>query len=438
MNNINRTKDELLQELSELKRENAELKGLLEELISEKTSQLSKVNDNLQKANENLANEINEHKKTEEALLQSNQKLEAIISATPDGIGMVSLDGIIQLIMSHKLPEMYGYSINEKDEFVGKSAYDFIDHSSHQMLTDNIRKLIAGEADNKLTEYTAVRKDGSRFYIDVNSTILFDPDGKPSGILFVERDITERKKNESIIKQQYDQLNELNSTKDKLFSIIAHDLRSPFQTLLGSSELLATEIEKLSHKEIVSFSSELNNNLKNLYALIENLLKWSMMQRNILEYKPVKVNLYGLTKRIIDITNQNAVKKDISISNFVNKECIVFADVDMLSSVIQNLITNAIKFTPAKGRIIISSNEKKNYVEVSVQDTGIGIGEEKLSNLFEFSTIFTTNGTAGEKGTGLGLSLCKEFIEKNNGKIWVESELGKGSKFTFTLHKSFS
>jgi len=380
--------------------------------------------------------DITERKKAEEALLQSNQKLEAIISATPDGIGMITLDGKLQVIMSDKLPEMYGYTIEEKDEFVGRSAFDFIDPSNHQMLINNLQKLIAGEKTEKLTEYVAIKKDKSRFYIDVNPTVLFDSEGKPSGILFVERDITERKKAEAIILQQYNQLNELNTTKDKFFSIIAHDLRSPFQALLGSSELLSTEIETLTHEEIVSFSGELYNNLKNLYALLENLLTWSMMQRNMLEYKPVNIELNDLVNNIIEISIQTAAKKDISILNNVESGSRVYADVDMLRSVIQNLITNAIKFTTANGQINISSAEKNGFIEVSVHDTGIGIEKEKSSKLFNFSTLFTTKGTAGEKGTGLGLSLCKEFVERNNGKIWVESELGKGTKFTFTVRKA--
>lgn len=378
--------------------------------------------------------DITERKLAEEEQQQSNQKLEAIISATPDGIGMISLDGKL-LLMSDKLPEMYGYSIEQKDELIGRSVFDFIHPSNHQMLKDNVRKLLAGESDNKLTEYLALKKDNSRFYIDVHSTVLFDSNGMPTSILFVERDITERKHAESIIQQQYNQLNELNNTKDKFFSIIAHDLKSPFQSLLSSSELLATEIETLSNEEIIFFSKGINNSLKNLFGLLENLLQWSMMQRNILEYNPVSLNLNDTVNNIIEISNQSAVKKNVLISNNVDSRIFVNADVDMLRSIVQNLITNAIKFTPSEGRIIVSSIEQDDFVEVSVQDTGIGMEPYKSSELFNFNSLYTTNGTSGEKGTGLGLSLCKEFVERNGGKIWVESELGKGSKFRFTLRK---
>jgi len=184
------------------------------------------------------------------------------------------------------------------------------------------------------------------------------------------------------------------------------------------------------------FSNGLNDTLKNLFSLLENLLNWSMIQRNMLENKPEKFNLYDIANKIIEISNQSAVKKNIFIINNINSGIFVYVDIGMLNSVLQNLILNAIKFTRQEGQIIISSIEKENFVEVSVCDTGIGIEPEKSSKLFNFNTMFSTHGTAGEKGTGLGLSLCREFIERNGGKIWVESELGKGSKFIFTLRKT--
>jgi two-component system sensor histidine kinase/response regulator len=300
-------------------------------------------------------------------------------------------------------------------------------------LIDNIRDLIAGKSNNNMREYLSVKKDGTRFYIEVNSTVLFNSNGSPASILFAERDITERKRAELIIQKQYGQLKELNSAKDKFFSIIAHDLKSPFQSLLGSSELLAKELGSLSQEEIISFSRGLYDSLKNLYDLLENLLNWSMMQRNMIENKPVNLNLKQIVNTVAEITNQSISKKSLSFFNNVDEGAFAYADSLMINSVIQNLIINAIKFTPKRGSITISSCIKDNFVHVTVQDTGVGIEPDKSSKLFDFNTLFTTVGTAGEKGTGLGLPLCKEFIERNGGKIRVESELGKGSKFTFTL-----
>jgi signal transduction histidine kinase len=160
------------------------------------------------------------------------------------------------------------------------------------------------------------------------------------------------------------------------------------------------------------------------------------MQRNMLDFKPVNFKLYDVVNKITGISNHNAVRKKITIVNNVYHGNFVYADVDTIHSVIQNLISNAIKFTPAEGKVIVSSAAREGFIDVSVEDTGIGIEPEKIAKMFNFNSFFTTHGTAGEKGTGLGLPLCKEFVERNDGKIWVESELGKGSKFTFCLRKS--
>ena len=173
---------------------------ILEELVAERTIQLAEANDNLQRTNEELAREIAEHKQDGVALQQSNQKIEAITSVLPDGIGILSLEGKIQFI-SDKLVEMHGYSTEQTDENLGRSVLDFIDPSNHKLLIDNIRKALAGESDDKLTEYLAVKKDNSRFDIDVNSTVLRDSNGNPTSILYVERDITERKRAEEVLRE---------------------------------------------------------------------------------------------------------------------------------------------------------------------------------------------------------------------------------------------
>ncbi|MBE0582949.1 MAG: diguanylate cyclase [Desulfofustis sp.] len=184
-----------------------------EEAIAERTMQLSEANDRLQQTNKELAKEIAEHKQALDALQQSNQKIEAITSILPDGIGVLSLDGKIQLI-SDKLIKMHGYSIEQKDEYLGRPALDFIDPSNHKLLIDNIHKVMAGERDDKLTEYLAIKKDNSRFNIDVNSTVLRDSDGNPTSILYVERDITERKRIEEALlesEQRYRELSMVDS-----------------------------------------------------------------------------------------------------------------------------------------------------------------------------------------------------------------------------------
>ena len=267
-------------------KELADRNQILEELIADRTIQFSEANDHLQRANEELAREIAERKRTEEALQQSNQKLEAIISATPDGIGMISLDGKMQFL-SDKLVEMNGYSVEEKDEFVGTSAFDFIDPSNHKMLSDNIRKLLAGEKDVKLTEYLAVKKDQSRFHIDVNSTVLLDSNGHPAGIVFVERDITERKRTEEALRQSNRKLEAIISASPDGIGMISLD---------GKLQLLSDRLA-----EIYGYSIEQRDELigksafdfvdpSNHEMLMDNIrrLITGESDRNLTEYLAVK------------------------------------------------------------------------------------------------------------------------------------------------------
>ncbi len=248
-------------------------------------------------------------------------------------------------------------------------------------------------------------------------------------------DLTDYKSVENDLKKTAEQLILLNATKDKFFSIIAHDLRSPFHALLGLSEILASDGESYSPDEIKSFGKGLNDNVKNIYHLLDNLLKWAMMQRDMVIFKPERMNLFEVVNSVVEMTRESLKNKKITIYNDVNKDIDIYADSSMLFSIIHNLITNAIKFTAEFGKIIVEAGERHDLVEVSVQDTGIGINIDTLSNLFDFASVITTNGTNGEKGTGLGLPLCKEFVEKNGGKLWANSEVGKGTKIMFTLPK---
>ncbi|HSP88298.1 MAG TPA: PAS domain-containing sensor histidine kinase [Ignavibacteriaceae bacterium] len=325
----------------------------------------------------------------------------------------------------------------DRNKLIGRSFSAYVPLNEKDIFSSFI-KTVFNSTEKHSCELKIINKEKHLFHLRLEGLMLdatLEPDPKCQVALI---DLTEYKKIEDSLKETNEALKILNSTKDKFFSIIAHDLRRPFESLLGYSELLAKEIKSLSQEEIVLFSKGLNDNLKSLYGLLENLLNWSLMQRNVLEYKPENLNLYDLVNKIIGISNQSAMEKIISLSNNVDTRIFVYADVNMLRSVIQNLIINAIKFTQTGGQIIVSSNEIGGFVEVSVQDNGIGISSEKSSELFNFHAPFTTDGTAGEKGTGLGLPLCREFVERNEGKIWLDSELGKGSKFTFTLRKTFS
>lgn len=380
-----------------------------------------------------IIEDITERKNAEKVLQESNQKLEAIISASPDGIGMLSLDGKM-LFMSDKLLKMYGYTIEEKDELIGRPATDFIDPSDHERLIDNIRKLISGESDYKIREYLAIKKDNGKFYIELNYTVLLDSNNKPASILFVERDSTERKQVELIIQEQNKQLKELNSAKDKFFSIISHDLKSPFQGLLGMAGLMADNTEEFSTAEFVEHSKSLKKVANNLYKLLENLLEWAQIQQGSINFTPKDFDLSEIIAESITSINQSAVKKGIEVENELPEMIRVYADEKMIGTVLRNLLSNAVKFTKTGGKVIVKTGNSENgKIEISVSDNGVGIPEKDVKRLFKIEEKVSTRGTDGEASTGLGLLLCKDFIEIHGGKIWVESKVNVGSSFCFQL-----
>ena len=224
------------------------------------------------------------------------------------------------------------------------------------------------------------------------------------------------------------------ATKDKFFSIISHDLINLFNALLGLSFLLTDPKIKLDAAEKEDFLQSILKSSMQGYDLLKNLLEWSSSQTGSLKVIPATLNLQKLVEHTIAFLNENAKNKHIKIFSSVDETTLVFADENLLDTVIRNLLANAIKFTPEKGQIEISAKQaQENMVEISISDTGVGIKPENIDKLFGFDASYTTLGTHQEKGTGLGLMLCKEFVEKNGGKIGVESEEGKGSRFYIVL-----
>lgn len=252
----------------------------------------------------------------------------------------------------------------------------------------------------------------------------------------LREEIQQRKKVEESLRKNREQLKELNATKDKFFSIVAHDLKNPFNTLIGFSELLIYNADEISEEKIQHFYQLIHNAAKTGYNLLANLLEWSRSQTGRLRWSPVRFNLASICKDNLSFLTGSAKKKEISLSCSVSDKIYVFADMNMITTVLRNLISNALKFTDGGGKVDILARSHGETIEVQVCDTGIGISPEDITKLFRIDVNHSTIGTGEEKGTGLGLILCKEFVEKNNGKIWVESTPGKGSTFFFTLPAS--
>jgi PAS domain S-box-containing protein len=296
---------------------------------------------------------------------------------------------------------------------------------------ENIKRRMMGNRDDS-NEYTMIRFDESLINVLVYSNPIYK-ESQLVGLRGIIVDITDRKLANIQIKQKNDELEKLNATKDKFFSIIAHDLKSPFNSILGFSEILAKQVHNNEYDGIKKYADIILNSSQRAIDLLMNLMEWSRSQTGRMDFTPENFEMVSLINETAMLFDEIARQKSIILIRDLPAKAPVLGDKAMLSTVLRNLISNAIKFTMSGGKITISAQEKPGELIVSVRDSGVGIPENIIEILFQLSENFSTPGTNNEKGTGLGLILCKEFIEKHGGKIWGESELRKGSTFSFSL-----
>lgn len=250
----------------------------------------------------------------------------------------------------------------------------------------------------------------------------------------LENEISQRKLAESALQKA-------NNDKDKLFSIISHDLKDPFQVMLGNAKWMMTRLETLSKTDMQEMAASIYKSARNTYNLLEDLLTWSRLQRDRIDFDPAPVELHTLAENTVTLLEEMALSKNIRLVNTIETGLYVQADEFMVDTIIRNLTVNALKFTPAEGQVTLSvrrngnssENPEKEWVQISVTDTGVGMSEVDIDKLFKIDVHHTTSGTAHEKGTGLGLILCQEMVAKHGGRIWINSEPEKGTTVTFTL-----
>ena len=325
----------------------------------------------------------------------------------------------------------------------------FTDKSSNRITEMKIKY----ETDNLETENKLLKKDNQIHLLELNRqkniknySIAFSILILALAVLIFSQ-FRLKKKTNNLLRSKNDQLRdtnkkltiseynlkELNATKDKFFSIIAHDLKNPFQSLLGFSETLYNQIDELSKDEISEYIKIIFESSQNLFNLLGNLLQWSKSQLGSIKLSPRPINLYDSIDDVLSLLGISAQKKNVKIESSIEKDAVVFADKHVVSTILRNLISNALKFTNQGGEIKISSVVSNNKITVSIEDNGKGISEENLEKLFRIDQGYSTKGTENESGTGLGLILCKDLISQSNGEIFVESTLGKGSNFQFVL-----
>ncbi|MBE9468269.1 MAG: PAS domain-containing sensor histidine kinase [Bacteroidetes bacterium] len=312
------------------------------------------------------------------------------------------------------------------EEAIGKTMFDlFPSEFSKTIVQDDKNVLSSGEV------YQIEEEFEGKYYSTIKFPVLIRENLQYLAGFTI--DITERKKSQLALIENQSVLKKSNVTKDNFFSIIAHDLKNPFNVLLGFSNMLNDNYDEINPEKQKEIIKSILQTSENTYALLENLLLWAITQKGDIRFNPKKNNLHLLVCEIIELFEELINRKRIKFINQISKNFYVIADKDMFLTIIRNLILNAIKFTPKDGEIIVEAKKNNQFTKIIVTDTGIGISKEVQNNLFDISVGSSTEGTENEKGSGLGLILCKEFVEKHGGKIWVESELGKGSSFYFTI-----
>ena len=365
-------------------------------------------------------------------LIKENENLfRTIFSTSPDGIILCDLNHYII-----KASNAACLLLKLTEEINGNMHFSDLIHPDHaQTYKWFLNSLEAGHSKTVFSELRIVLANGDVFWTELNASALLDSRNERKGYIVIVRDISSRKAAEAQLLQYTDELNESNRTKDKLFSIIAHDLRSPFSALLGTTNILRQEAESadMDVNKIRLFSKLMNESASRTYSLLTNLLEWARLQSDRITLKPEDLDISELILDNIQIGNTVAMEKNISLQYTTPGYYPVVSDRAIVNTVLRNLISNAVKYTPRYGNIKISANKKDGIYYVSVKDSGMGIPAEKLGKLFGVDSIQSTPGTDNEKGTGLGLLLCKDFVNKIEGDIWVESDYGHGACFTFTL-----
>ena len=370
--------------------------------------------------------DVTARRQMEEALKESEAVHRNLIERMPDGVYKSTHDGKF-IDVNPAMVKLLGY--DSKEELLAidikKDLYfEPGDRESLQLL----------EKWEEMAVYPVKKKDGSEIWVEDHGWYITGENGE---ILFHEgitMDITERKRAEEEIQLKNEQLHQANAEKDKFFSIIAHDLRGPFQPLLGFTRMLAEDLPELRQDEIQKMALSMRSAATKLFDLLENLLEWSRMQRGLINFEPGSFFLLPKISESLVLVQHAIAEKEIEIRYDVSEDLTVFADGNMFESIIRNLVSNALKFTAPGGNISITARSAgDHWVEIKVNDTGIGMNKEMVENLFRLDTNTNRIGTEGEPSTGLGLIICKDLIKKHGGKLWVESEEGKGSTFYFTL-----
>ncbi len=368
--------------------------------------------------------------KTERLLEEQKNRLTAILDNAIMGIGVMNYNGEF-LSSNNRLVEMM--ECDSMEQFLTMNYFDFAIYDKQDTIVENLRNIFRGESSHFNIQRKYRTKKGREFWGDMYATPIVVKGGQVKEVVGMVVDITDKKKIEDELKQNEEQLRALNVTKDKLFSIIAHDIRNPFNIIMGFSTLLEQAIDDLEKEEIRSLAHKIVEASNDTFKLLEDLLTWAKSQLGQLKVHNEKFRPCTVIDECVTSLSATAKSKHIKLKYDIEKDVELFSDVAMFKFVIRNLLHNAIKFSYSDQKVECKMHVSNDHVAFTIRDYGVGIRPEKLEKLFDLSETIASYGTANEKGTGLGLSMCKEMVELNKGELKVESEVGKGSRFIVVL-----
>ncbi len=404
----------------------------VENALKEKSNALQEANVLLEERQEEIQQQSEELKAQSENLLKTNEELEKlsmVASKTENVIIIMDGKGNFEWV-NDGFTRRYQMTM---EEFIDKRGENLLQNSSFP----DIGKVLDKVKQTKKSSIYIARRELSKNDILWSQTTIspvLDENGDIIKLIAIDTDITRLKKAEEQVEKQRDELKKLNTTKDKFFSIIAHDLKNPFHSIMGFSDLLTRSYDAIAEEKKKEFIKLINDSSTSAYGLLENLLNWARTQTNRIKYNPGQIDISLISKEVFQMMSVSAENKNVKLrlpDDF--KEVYAYADYNMVYTVIRNLVNNALKFTESGGTVSIESKEKNGRLELGIKDTGIGMTEEEKNKLFRLDEFHTTTGTSGETGTGLGLIVCREFINIHGGDISIDSEKGKGSTFRFSL-----
>ncbi|HEX9252102.1 MAG TPA: ATP-binding protein, partial [Ignavibacteriaceae bacterium] len=383
-----------------------------------------------------IARDVTERIRAQRAIRESEEKYRNITENIDDFLFTFERTGLAlrPIFCTSSIQKVTGYTQAEflTDSKLFLKAIHPNDYASLKPKLINLMKSriqLSGEF-----EFRIINKQGNIVWVRAKINLVRSGTGRILKIYGLVSDVTFRKRAEEELKKSTQNLIKLNETKDRFISIISHDLRTPFSSILGFTDLLAND-DELTEDERKQYVKYIQESSRSMLALVNSLLDWTRLQTGRIKFEPQKLDVSKIVTDSVNALSGSAIQKGIEVLSNVNQSLALFVDKSLITQVFNNLISNAIKFTHRGGFVNISSESVANsrFVKFRIKDTGVGIKNDDLPKLFSVDAKFTSEGTAGERGSGLGLSLVKEIIEKHGGTISVESEYGKGTEFVFTL-----